>query len=195
MCAKTCFAFLLLVTLPSVGSAQDRGPGMIDPHTYHGLAEDRRAWRIGDTLTVLVVETSRASAAANTDSSNDVRLAGSANGTHSTHAGSIGLSGSDTGAGQTTRSGALQAQIAVRVVGVDPVGTLMVHGEQSVVVNGETQRIAIDGAVRPEDISSGNTIASNRISEARIEFTGRGDVSAPQRRSIIYRISKWLGLL
>lgn len=168
---------------------------MVDPRSYHGLAEDRRAWRVGDTLTVVVVETSRASAAANTDSSNDVRLAGSVRGMHDPHGGSIGLSGSDTGAGQTTRSGALQAQLAVRVVDIDQVGALIVHGEQAVVVNGETQHIALDGAVRPEDISSGNTILSNRISEARIEFTGRGDVSAPQRRSILYRITKWLGLL
>ncbi len=187
--------FAVLVAFSALAHGQDRGPGMIDPRSYHGLAEDRRAWRIGDTLTVLVVETSRASAAANTDSSNDVRLAGNVRGTRDVHSGSIGLSGSDTGAGQTTRSGALQAQIAVRVVGVDDVGTLLVHGEQSVVVNGETQRIALNGAVRPEDISSGNTILSNRISEARIEFTGRGDVSAPQRRSIIYRVTKWLGLL
>lgn len=186
---------VLAAHAPSRALAQDHGTGMIDPRSYHGLAEDRRAWRIGDTLTVLVVETSRASAAANTDSSNDVSLAGNVRGTHSTHSGSIGLSGSDTGAGQTTRSGALQAQLAVRVVSIDQVGTLIVHGEQAVVVNGETQHIALNGAVRPEDISSGNTILSNRISEAHIEFTGVGDVSAPQRRSILYRITKWLGLL
>lgn len=184
----------MLMAVPAI-HAQDLGPGMVDPRSYHGLAEDRRAWRVGDTLTVVVVETSRASAAANTDSSNDVQLAGSVHGTHDTHSGSIGLSGSDTGAGQTTRSGALQAQLSVRVIAVDPVGTLVVHGEQSVVVNGETQRIALDGAVRPEDITAGNTILSNRISEARIEFTGRGDVSEPQRRSIITRIMHWLGLL
>lgn len=196
MSAKYSLTLSLLAALMCAGlHAQDRGPGMIDPHSYHGLAEDRRAWRVGDTLTVLVVETSRASAAANTDSSNDVSLAGSVRGPHSNRTGSIGLSGSDAGAGQTTRSGALQAQLAVRVVDIDQVGTLIVHGEQAVVVNGETQHIALNGAVRPEDISSGNTILSNRISEARIEFTGRGDVSAPQRRSILYRITKWLGLL
>jgi flagellar L-ring protein precursor FlgH len=169
---------------------------MVDPMSYHGLAEDRRAHRIGDTLTVLVVETSRASAAANTDSSNDVSLSGGLRTNSHNRSGALTLSGSDSGTGQTTRTGQVQAQLAVRVVGVDPVAdTLQIHGEQSVVVNGETQHIAINGAVRPEDISSANTILSNRISEANIEFTGRGDVSAPQRRSIIYRVTKWLGLL
>ena len=168
---------------------------MIDPRTYRGLAEDRRAHRVGDTLTVLVVETSRASAAANTDSANDVHLGGELRTTHHDYNGSIGLSGGDSGAGQTTRSGAVQAQIAVRVTGIDEVGTLRIRGEQSVVVNGESQRIALSGAVRPEDISTANTILSNRISEANIEFTGRGDVSEPQKRSLIYRVTKWLGLL
>jgi len=190
-------AALLLMSLGASGLvyAQERSGSMIDPLTYHGLAEDRRAHRVGDTLTVLVVETSRASAAANTDSANDVHIGGDLRTTHHDYNGSLGLSGSDNGAGQTTRSGLVQAQIAVRVVGIDDAGTLRIHGEQSVVVNGENQHIALNGSVRPEDISSANTILSNRISEANIEFTGRGDVSEPQRRSLIYRITKWLGLL
>jgi flagellar L-ring protein precursor FlgH len=49
--------------------------------------------------------------------------------------------------------------------------------------------------VRTEDISAANTILSNRISEANIEFTGQGDVSEAQRRSILYRITHWLGLI
>ena len=176
--------------------AQVAGPGMIDPTVYHGLAEDRRAHRVGDTLTVLVIETSRASAAANTDSANDVQLTAGLRTNSRNRGGALTLGGSDTGTGETTRSGTLQAQLSVRVVAVDTqADTLRIHGEQSVVVNGETQRIALTGSVRPEDIGSNNTIPSTRISEAVIEFTGRGDVSAPQRRSIIYRVTKWLGLL
>lgn len=187
----------LALSLATVSAAaQVTGPGMIDPYGYHGLAEDRRAHRVGDTLTVLVIETSRASAAANTDSANDVQLSAGLRTDTRNRGGALSLGGSDTGTGQTTRSGALQAQLAVRVTEVDTqAGTLRIHGEQSVVVNGETQRIALTGSVRPEDIASNNTIPSTRISEAVIEFTGRGDVSAPQRRSIIYRVSKWLGLL
>jgi len=177
-------------------AAQMRGSGMIDPDSYHGLAEDRRAHRVGDTLTVLVVETSRASAAANTGASNDVELSGSLRTNGRVRGGGLALGGSDNGAGQTSRTGQVQAQLAVRVVAVDDAGgTLRVHGEQSVIVNGETQRIALDGSVRAEDISTGNTLLSNRISEARIEFTGRGDVSAPQKRSVVYRFTKWLGLI
>jgi len=193
--AKVVLPLALLLS-PGLGLSQPPGPGMIDPVGYHGLAEDRRAHRVGDTLTVLVVETSRASAAANTDSANDVQLSAGLRTNNRNRSGALTIGGSDTGTGQTTRSGALQAQLSVRVIDVDvQANTLRIHGEQSVVVNGETQRIALTGSVRPEDIGSNNTIPSTRISEAVIEFTGRGDVSAPQRRSIIYRVTKWLGLL
>lgn len=191
-----CLVAASVSTTPAYAQSQVQGPGMIEPSTYHGLAEDRRAHRVGDTLTVLVVETSRASAAANTDSSNDVQLSAGLRTNNRNRGGALSLGGSDTGTGQTTRSGTLQAQLSVRVVDVDTQAeTLRIRGEQSVVVNGETQRIALTGSVRPEDIGPNNTIPSTRISEAVIEFTGRGDVSAPQRRSIIYRVTKWLGLL
>jgi flagellar L-ring protein FlgH len=189
-------SLLILAFLATPAFAQVYGSGMVDPNMYHGLAEDRRAHRVGDTLTILVVETSRASAAANTGASNDVELSGNLRTNDRNRGGGISLSGSDNGAGQTSRTGQVQAQLAVRVVGIDDAGgTLRIHGEQAVIVNGETQRIALDGAVRAEDIGANNTLASNRISEARIEFTGRGDVSAPQKRSIIYRFTKWLGLI
>jgi flagellar L-ring protein precursor FlgH len=78
---------------------------------------------------------------------------------------------------------------------VEDSGLLRIHGEQLVVVNGEKQHFTLTGLVRTEDISAANTILSNRISEANIEFTGQGDVSEAQRRSILYRITHWLGLI
>jgi len=80
-------------------------------------------------------------------------------------------------------------------VSVDGDGMLRIHGEQLVVVNGEKQQFVLTGLVRSEDISATNTIMSNRISEAHIEFTGHGDVSEAQRRSLLYRITRWLGLI
>jgi flagellar L-ring protein precursor FlgH len=168
---------------------------MIDPGRYLGLAADRRAHEVGDTLTVVVTETARATASAGTDSDSDVRLAASLQTTHSSHTYGVGLSGSDNGTGATSRAGTLQAQLAVRVVRIEGDGMLRIHGEQVVVINGEKQHFALTGLVRTQDISASNTILSNRISEASIEFAGAGDVSTAQRRSLIYRVTKWLGLI
>jgi flagellar L-ring protein precursor FlgH len=175
--------------------AQTGSGSMINPDNYRGLAADRRAHQVGDTLTVLVTETARATASANTDASGGVQLGGNAQYHNTTHNYGLGLNGDDAGQGNTTRAGSLQAQLAVRVIGIENDGQLRIHGEQSVEINGEKQQFALTGLVRPEDISPKNTILSNRISEADIHYTGKGDISTAQRHSILYRITRWLGLI
>lgn len=175
--------------------AQTSAGSMIDPNNYHGLAADRRAHQVGDTLTVLVTETARATASANTDASGGVQLGANAQYHNTTHNYGLGLNGEDAGQGNTTRAGTLQAQLAVRVIAVDSDGMLRIHGDQTVEINGEKQQFALTGLVRPEDISPNNTILSNRISEADIHYTGKGDISTAQRHSILYRITRWLGLI
>jgi len=193
--------FVLLAAIVCAGAmAQEATPAsgagsLIQPNTYRGLVADRRAHQIGDTLTVIVVETASASATANTGNANAVQVGAQGQTPHRTYPYSIGLTGSDQGQGETSRTGALSAQLTVRVVGIESDGLLRVRGEQTVVVNGEKQRIALEGLVREEDILASNVIPSNRISDARIEFTGHGDVSESQRQSIIYRFLKWLRIL
>jgi len=191
---------LLAMAVGVVAMAQETMPApstdsLIQPNTYRGLVADRRAHRIGDTLTVIVVEAASASATANTGNANAVQIGAQGRTPHRNYPYSIGLTGSDQGQGETSRTGALNAQLTVRVVGIDSDGLLRVRGEQTVVVNGEKQRIALKGLVREEDILASNVIPSNRISDAQIEFTGHGDVSESQRQSIIYRFLKWLRLL
>lgn len=175
--------------------AQTSTGSMINPDGYHGLAADRRAYQVGDTLTVLVTETASATASANTDASSGVQLGANAQYRNIARNYGLGLNGEDAGQGNTTRTGSLQAQLAVRVIAVDSDGMLRVHGEQTVEINGEKQQFALTGLVRPEDISPSNTILSNRISEADIRYTGKGDISTAQRHSILYRITRWLGLI
>lgn len=177
------------------GALHAQTGSMIDPHAYRGLAADRRAGQVGDTLTVLVTETARAIASANTDAGSGVQLGADIRRRDAGHSYGIGLSGQDTGQGNTSRAGMLQAQLAVRVVAVDPNGMLQVRGEQNVVINGERQQFLLTGLVRPEDIAADNTITSTRISDATIEFTGQGDVSEAQRRSVLYRLARWLHLI
>ncbi len=188
-------AVLVLNCAGFTAHAQTSSGSMINPDTYHGLAADRRAHQVGDTLTVLVTETARATASANTDASGSVQLGANTQTHNGTHNYGLGLNGDDQGQGNTTRAGTLQAQLAVRVVAVEGDGMLRIHGEQTVEINGEKQQFLLAGLVRPEDISPNNTIPSNRISEADIHYTGKGDISTAQRHSILYRITRWLGLI
>lgn len=197
---RPCLMLMLMwvVVLPvtaQVAAGASQAGSLIQSDTYRGLVADRRAHRVGDTLTVIVAETASASASANTGDSNGVKVGASGQTPHRTYPYSIGLNGSDDGQGETSRSGALNALLTVRVVGIDPDGLLRVRGERTVVVNGEKQRIALEGLVREQDILASNIIPSSRISDAHIEFTGQGDVSEAQKRSVIYRFMKWLRLL
>ncbi|HEX7814764.1 flagellar basal body L-ring protein FlgH [Dyella sp.] len=195
MFSKYAYPTLLLCAVMGVAHAQNVPGSMIDPDAYSGLAADRRAHQIGDTLTVVVTETARATASANTDASGGVQLGARTQTRNGGHTYGLGLSGDDAGQGNTTRAGSLQAQLAVRVLAIEGDGMLRIHGAQTVVINGEKQNFVLTGLVRSEDISTNNTILSNRISEANIEYTGQGDVSAAQRHSILYRITRWLGLI
>lgn len=196
MINKCCLIAMLAGMLAGfAGHAQTSSGSMINPDTYRGLVADRRAHRAGDTLMVIVTETATATASANTNAAGGMQLGADTQTRNGSHRYGLGLSGGDGGQGNTTRAGSLQAQIAVRVMSVGGDGMLRVQGEQTMVINGEKQQFILTGLVRPEDISSNNTIFSNRISEADIRFTGQGDISSAQRHSILYRIVRWLGLI
>ena len=84
------------------------------------------------------------------------------------------------GSGKTERIGELSAVISARVVEVLGNGNLVLEGKKDTIVNNELQYIIISGIVRPEDIKEDNTILSTLISDARIEYSGKGVVSDEQ---------------
>lgn len=182
----------------ATGSAQvlaEERQSLIDTATYRGLAADQRAYRVGDLLTVYVVEATRAKSQAATDASGSLGLDVGLSSPSTGYQASLGLAGRNGGGAQTTRLGELRAQISAQVVEVVPTGLLRIEAMQSLVVNGERQQIRLKGFVRPEDIAADNTILSNRIANADLELVGAGVVSESQRQSILYRITKWLRLL
>jgi len=168
---------------------------MIDADTYRGIAADRRAYRTGDLLTVNVLEVARARSGAATDASSDIRLSATASAKNYQAQAQGAMSASNSGGAETSRVGELRTQLSVRVAEVLPDGTLAVEGAQSLVINGEDQRIVLSGLVRPDDIQSDNSVWSHRLANARVEFSGSGVVSSSQRQSVVYRVLKWLRLL
>ncbi len=191
-CILALVAGVLLATLSQHGAAQQ---SLIEPGTYRGIAADRRAYRVGDILTVNVLEAARARSSATTDANSDVRVRASATTPGYQGTASGALSAGSTGGAETSRAGELRTQLSVRVQQVLDDGTLAVEGAQSLIINGEDQKILLSGLVRPEDISSDNSLWSHRIANARVEFSGKGVVSESQRTSIVYRALKWLRLL
>ena len=107
----------------------------------------------------------------------------------------VGLEGesSANGSGSVNRSERVSLTIAAVVTDVMVNGNLVIQGRQEVRTNREVRELTVAGIVRPEDISSANTLAHTQIAEARISYGGRGDISrvqaTPAAQSLVERFS------
>jgi flagellar L-ring protein precursor FlgH len=100
---------------------------------------------------------------------------------------------SNAGAGSVNRQEKINLTIAAVVTGILPNGNMVIQGTQEVRTNAEVRQLTVAGIVRPEDISSANTIRHTQIAEARISYGGRGDISRVQKtpagQSLVERFS------
>lgn len=191
MCRNRWRVMLAILALPISAHAQS----LIDPDGYRSLTGDRRGYQIGETLTVLVVESTRAESSAGTGADSQTSIGGSANTNTSENRFSLGLQGNSDGTGQTSRRGQVRANVSVRIIEKLPEGLLRVTGVQAVTINDERQQIRIDGLVRPDDINYDNTVFSYRLAEAVIDIVGDGVVTDAQKQNIFFRTLKWLRIL
>jgi len=153
---------------------------------------DQRAARVGDILTVLITIDDNASITNGTTrerkTSNSMGIPHFF-GLESTLAGhllpkafdpatAVSTSGDSqlTGTGQIQRKDQINLTIAAVVTKVLPNGNMVIQGKQQVKTNNDLRELTVGGIVRPEDISSSNTINHTQIAEARIAYGGRGDL-------------------
>jgi len=166
---------------------------------------DKRARKVGDVVTVRIVEDPEAELNANTKTSrsssaeaklkflgymkalaekND-RLAQNP-GTDDLIKASLGLS--HEGKGSSDRDGHVKAYVSALVVKVLPNNNLYINGKREIKVNNETQYITLSGIVRPEDISPLNEISSAFVADAKITYSGIGPLADKQKPGWLGRI-------
>lgn len=155
---------------------------------------DHRARGTGDVLTVLVTETSSATETARTKTDKNDGLTASLTTPSKQRQWAVTGGGTFDGGGQIARSGQLLAKISVVVDAIDDRGDLHVRGEQDIDLNGEHQRIHLEGVVRSDDISPDNTVPSWRVSNAKIALIGKGILGHSQSPGLLGRIMHWLHL-
>ena len=188
------------------GASARPANGSLFSEAHGGWLEDTRAVRVGDFLVINIDEQANAKGAATTN------LKKEGDGTSGATA-MVGIvpalkkaypdldtsklieyasKSTFAGAGDTARNGELSGKIAVRVVSEMPNGDLFLEGTKVVLINNEETHLYVSGLVRPADIAQDNSIASSRIADAQVEFTGRGDLADQQRKGWGVRLIEML---
>lgn len=159
-----------------------------------GLFVDARARKVGDLVTIIIVERAEATSSASTGTKQDGKVeVGPGQGLLDLLPLMAGSGSSRfTGDGRTARSGSVRAQITARVTQVLPNGDLVVEGRQTLVINEEEQELVLTGIVRPADISRDNTVLSTYVADARITVQGKGSLGGRQKPGILTRMFGWL---
>jgi len=171
-----------------------RGESLYVEQSFRSLVSDNKAHRVGDVLTVQILENSTAASSADTSGQRKNALGFDFSDALRKHR-AINLSTTNDfdGSGSTQRTGRLLAQITVTVIGVEPDGDLRIKGDQLLEINREQQKIRLEGRVRPQDINDSNTVASTRVADARISYVGNGDVASRAQPSWWNTFVTWLG--
>jgi flagellar L-ring protein precursor FlgH len=166
--------------------------GAIFHSSQNGLfATDQRARRVGDILTVSFNETYAATKAQTASSTKadsfavtlptglpniltggfDKDAAGNGAGL------GAGTTRSFAGAGNAVQSNSFTGLLSVTVVRVFENGNMEVAGRKELMLNNGNEYVRVRGVVRPVDVSANNIVSSNRLADARILYTGSGQIA------------------
>lgn len=184
-------ACVVALWMPAMGHTES----LYKEGQFRPLTADQKAFKQGDIVTIQIFERSSAQASSDTDTRRDNQV-GAQFKPLSSGGKNLGVTtqGEFQGGGSTQRSNRLLATITVTVKECLPGGDLNVQGEQTLTINGEQQRVALQGRLRPQDINEQNVALSSRLAEAQITFVGEGDLTERQRRPAWRRLLDALGL-
>jgi flagellar L-ring protein precursor FlgH len=184
---------LLLAALNAAGAAQATD-SLYKESTFQALTSDRKGSRVGDLVTVQILETSSATSSADTQADRNAAVSLDVGTTSRRHRATIGVGNEMEGRGRTERTGHLLAQVTVSVQEVLPNGDLRLAGEQVIEINDERQQIRLEGRIRPQDLQENNTVLSWRLADTRISYVGEGVVGERQKPGWWQRLLTALGL-
>lgn len=165
---------------------------LFNAQLFTGLVTDRRARRVGDLITIRLVERTRASKSATAESGRNsdnalrfppaIPFAATLN--EATQGGS---KQSFKGSGSAEQNNELFGELTVTVAEVLPGGILRIAGEKRLMLNRGEEHLQITGLVRADDLGFDNSLPSTRVADARIRFGGTGQVADNSRQGWLAR--------
>ncbi len=142
------------------------------------LFEDIKARRVGDILTVMLVEQNAGSKSTDTkvNQNSAMSLAAPTLGGVIRPGMGIDVATNNKFAGDSgsSQSNSLSGSVTVTVTAVLPGGNLRVHGEKWMEINQGKEYIRLDGIIRPNDVRTNNTLLSTQVADAHISYSGTG---------------------
>lgn len=161
------------------------------------LTSDYKAAKLGDVITIVVVQDVSAQNAGNvatnrtfTANSSIAALAGHVSTSGLQNIFSPSSSAVLAGKAQAATTSSLRTSLAGRVVAVLPNGVLVIEAERELTMNNERQTILLRGLVRPGDVAPNNTVPSNAVGNLELELKGKGVLSDGTRPPNL--IVRWL---
>ena len=161
-------------------NAEEPSNGAIFSTSSSGLfSSDRKAKKVGDILSVTLSETFSSNKAV-TNSSGKTDTIGAEVGPTGLLRNFAGLGGSASktnsfsGSMATNQSNSLSGTLSATIVRVFPNGNLEIKGQKKLRITEGTEYIRLSGIIRPQDISTTNSVSSAKIAEAQIEYVGAG---------------------
>ena len=177
-------------------------------NSQRGMFGGKRAYSVGDLVTIDVAESSSLAASQNSVRNRQLEVENAvtqflyANSKFGTHNGGlpgtqIETQSSNQGGGSIANTQELKGRVSVMVIDVLPNGVLVLEGARMVTFSGESYYAVLKGMVRQEDIGFGfkdglryrNIVSSQYIADAQIEFVSKGSLNDAQKESWYQKLS------
>jgi flagellar L-ring protein FlgH len=166
------------------------------------LFENSTARRVGDTVTIRLVESTNASKSSTTATKKATEVdigVPTGLGSRLTSRGeplAFGMENENsfTGSGNSAQSNKLEGQITVTVAKRLSNGNLLVRGQKWLSLNQGSEFVRVQGIVRQVDIDPDNSVPSYKVADAAISYGAKGalaDSNAPGLLSRFFN-SKWM---
>lgn len=176
--------------------------GSIYSEAQPGFLEDTRALRVGDIVLIRINEHADAQGGAHTNLKKETNREAGVDAfmglvpaiqkaypdIDPTKLLAMASKSGFNGEGTTQRAGTLNGLVGVHVKQELPNGDLYVEGTKVVMINHEEYHLYISGVLRPSDIAPDNSVDSSLIADARVEFTGRGDIDDQVNRGWLTKV-------
>lgn len=151
---------------------------------FTDMSADYKARRVGDTVTLLVSETTAASSTGDVNNSRTFAANSAVTslpGWNSSHSANplLGMTSSKSlkGKGETSAGSSVTATVSARVIALLPDGSMIVEAERRIVINSQHEDLIVRGVLRPGDVAPNNSAPATSLANLELELKGKGIVS------------------